>query len=310
MKTALIHHPMTAKLLERFGSQPQGSLLLRGNDLTGKTATLADLINSLQTQPANPIEQLSGPGPSYEPATITTEAYRLESLRGLIKRLALAPVWPDQPRLVVIDDFEKIQPASQNILLKSLEEPDRRTHFLLAAAKSGVLATISSRCQVIEMRRPDSVAVSAWQAKRWPEIDQGDRKSIYMQADGWPAAIVDLSGPEASSRLNNRIKQAKAFMTQAGPTERLIYIQKHLSRGPGLGPELESLLDGLIRISRAALINVAGAGKGQAARTWRRHLLRFSQLAANLKDGQTASAISLSLCLFDVAVASKSHVRI
>ena len=56
------------------------------------------------------------------------------------------------PRIVVIEPAEKLTPAAQNCLLKSLEEPPADVLFFLLAHESGaVLATIASRCLNVKL---------------------------------------------------------------------------------------------------------------------------------------------------------------
>ncbi len=55
-------------------------------------------------------------------------------------------------RVVLLENGERITPAGQNCLLKSLEEPDDSTYFLLTAdQETAVLPTIRSRCRVVRV---------------------------------------------------------------------------------------------------------------------------------------------------------------
>jgi DNA polymerase III subunit delta' len=56
------------------------------------------------------------------------------------------------PRVVLIEPADKLTPAAQNCLLKSLEDPPSDVLFLLLAHESGaVLSTISSRCLNVKL---------------------------------------------------------------------------------------------------------------------------------------------------------------
>jgi DNA polymerase III delta' subunit len=56
------------------------------------------------------------------------------------------------PRVVLIEPADKLTPAAQNCLLKSLEDPPSNVLFLLLAHESGaMLSTISSRCMNVKL---------------------------------------------------------------------------------------------------------------------------------------------------------------
>jgi DNA polymerase-3 subunit delta' len=56
-------------------------------------------------------------------------------------------------RVVIIDSADELNPSAANALLKSLEEPPRRALFVLISSEpSGLLPTIRSRCQRLELR--------------------------------------------------------------------------------------------------------------------------------------------------------------
>src|SRR5215210_4452708 len=53
-------------------------------------------------------------------------------------------------RLFIIDDADRLNEASSNALLKTLEEPPRTTHIVLITARpAALLPTIRSRCQTL-----------------------------------------------------------------------------------------------------------------------------------------------------------------
>lgn len=55
-----------------------------------------------------------------------------------------------RPRFIIIDNAERLNPASANLLLKTLEEPPPKTFFILITAElHSLLPTIRSRCKSI-----------------------------------------------------------------------------------------------------------------------------------------------------------------
>ena len=66
-------------------------------------------------------------------------------------------------RLAIIVPADNMTPAAQNALLKTLEEPGPRTVLVLVAARpSALLATLRSRCQRIEIARPEPGVATRW----------------------------------------------------------------------------------------------------------------------------------------------------
>lgn len=74
---------------------------------------------------------------------------KIELIRDMQRRLGLAPFESDK-RFVIIRDVHKMQDAAANCLLKTLEEPDPYTTFILITPHlQRLLPTIVSRCQIV-----------------------------------------------------------------------------------------------------------------------------------------------------------------
>lgn len=59
-----------------------------------------------------------------------------------------------QKTAILIRDFDNASEETQNAFLKSLEEPQENLFFIITAANiEGVLSTIVSRCEIIEISR-------------------------------------------------------------------------------------------------------------------------------------------------------------
>jgi DNA polymerase III subunit delta' len=70
-------------------------------------------------------------------------------------------------RVFVVDSAHLMNPTAANRLLKSLEEPPRTTHFMLAtAAPQALLPTIRSRCQTLRLGPLPVAQVEAWLVSR------------------------------------------------------------------------------------------------------------------------------------------------
>ena len=66
-------------------------------------------------------------------------------------------------KVIVIQPTEALNASAANALLKSLEEPPPRTHFILVAHRPHlVLPTIRSRCVQLALKAPERASAAAW----------------------------------------------------------------------------------------------------------------------------------------------------
>ena len=66
-------------------------------------------------------------------------------------------------RVAIVTPADRLTPSAQNALLKTLEEPAPRTLIMLVTARPSVLLpTLRSRCQRVEIARPEPTAALAW----------------------------------------------------------------------------------------------------------------------------------------------------
>ncbi len=94
-------------------------------------------------------------------------------------------------RVAVIAPADLMTIAAQNALLKTLEEPAARTLLVLVAARPSILlATLRSRCQRVEIARPEPEA-----ALRWLDaaIGGGASERLLTLAGGAPLRAMSLA---------------------------------------------------------------------------------------------------------------------
>jgi DNA polymerase III subunit delta' len=74
---------------------------------------------------------------------------RVDAIRALEREANFRP-FEAPARFLIIDDAEKMNDASANALLKTLEEPSTTTHiFVVTSRPDSLLSTIRSRCQTL-----------------------------------------------------------------------------------------------------------------------------------------------------------------
>ncbi|PSR36641.1 MAG: hypothetical protein C7B44_07975 [Sulfobacillus thermosulfidooxidans] len=109
---------------------------------------------------------------------------RRERLVPVLHSLFRLPLWA--PRQVVwIEQADSMTEATQNYLLKSLEEPPPYVTFILATNQpAGLLETVRSRCQIVR-------------APRTPEQNALDQKfspdKLLEQNPLTPTGVIDLA---------------------------------------------------------------------------------------------------------------------
>ena len=99
-------------------------------------------------------------------------------------------------RIVMIRQADKLTPAAQNALLKTLEEPQEGTVFLMVTdAPELLLPTIVSRCRALKLHPwPDEVVLAALRRRGVPD----DRAKAALQVCGGSIGrAIDMAADEA-----------------------------------------------------------------------------------------------------------------
>ena len=88
-------------------------------------------------------------------------------------------------KIFVLDEAELLNPAGQNVLLKTLEEPPPGT-FLILVTSSGerLLPTVRSRCQRVGFQPLPDATVGDWITRNHPDLDAPTRGWVTRFADG------------------------------------------------------------------------------------------------------------------------------
>ena len=139
------------------------------------------------------------------PATIPVDSVR--ELKTFLGRTADEGTW----RIVIVDSADELNLNAANALLKALEEPPRRTMFLLVVAQpQRLLRTIRSRCRTLEMAAlgPSDLrraATGALTAADTPPPAETDWRALEALAGGSVRRLLELSATDGLS-LYRRIE--------------------------------------------------------------------------------------------------------
>ena len=113
---------------------------------------------------------------------------KIDQIRRLTKELSYPP-YESVMRVVVLEDVQTMRREAANSLLKTLEEPPENNLLILTAeASQDILATLTSRCQVVpftQLTIDDTVAVLVQQG-----IDREAARLLARLSEGSPGQAL------------------------------------------------------------------------------------------------------------------------
>ncbi len=150
----------------------------------------------------------------------------IETIRTEVVPVLAMPPHEGKARLFLIEETAALQPASANALLKTLEEPPPRTHFVLGTtAPDQLLPTIRSRCQRVAFAALSPAVAAELHgdsegAARLREhadammraIDTADRGAVFEVAAGVAEDRADAAAAlvALADRLHDAARKAAA----------------------------------------------------------------------------------------------------
>ena len=265
------------ELLSSFATNPTGSILISGNVGSGLSTAIRYLISSIYGQNVRPGE------------TIVVESGKIEEVRQLIDQISRTRVNIQKPRLVIIDDAHKLTAESQNALLKSLEEPPERTHFVLATSQlDKLLSTVISRTHHIKLRRPSREDLR----EIFSAVDDPTFDHAYNMSDGWPGALQEiLEDSSADNDIQIQVAMAKKFLSSSA-YDRQISLRKNDDK-----EYLGQLLEGLHRVSMGATRVYAKKGDRENTQIWKARVDLLSSVGQMHRDKINPKLLGAKLSL-------------
>ncbi len=190
----------------------------------------------------------------------------VDEVRKIAPFLRLTSAQTDGWRIVIVDDADSMNRASQNAILKILEEPPPRTILILVAHKAGLLIpTIRSRMRVISFSPPPNNIFSALLRHENPSLSDKDigllwsisggsiGQGLRLAGEGGRAAVagtVELlltwpkwNWPGIHNLADNLSKSGQDDSLRAF-SEILLWICETLLRAKAQGQEIPSFLPG------------------------------------------------------------------
>jgi DNA polymerase-3 subunit delta' len=232
----------------------------------------------------------------YDPATIgrrtpETQEISIDQVRTLaLARSSFAP-HEGRAKVFIIRRAEELSISAANALLKTLEEPGARTHFvLLSATADALLPTIRSRTQRVRFGvLPDAVVAELLVARG---LERGAADEIARLAGGSMATAVALGDPDASQRREDFVSRALASLESRdlGGALELAEDAKKGDKGT-LVQQLEALATALAMRARAT----AGDRDHRADSAAARHALALA--AVQQLDGNASAQLAVEAML-------------
>ncbi len=114
---------------------------------------------------------------------------QIRAVNAHMRSTIVIGVW----RVVIIDAVDDLEAGAANALLKTLEEPPRRTLFLLISHAPGrLLPTIRSRCRILRFQPLGHDVMQSWLHQLRPLAEAGELARIADMTGGVPGRALHL----------------------------------------------------------------------------------------------------------------------
>ncbi len=232
-------------------------LLLSGPEHVGKTTVAEELIAPLLGENMLtdylPIYDLSAlleknhtfkveVGPKDQLIEIEGKRYVDKWARDIVQRLALAPV--GKFKVVFLENIERMNSASANAFLKTLEEPlPNRLIIATTSHKELLLDTILSRAFTIWFQLPSLHEVTALLTKEYPTIGTDKRAFVASFSLGriWYAKQLLENTEQLDDQAPAFLRLLKLLQIEGSIVEQYKLLQQFAQWGP-----IEHLIDAVL----------------------------------------------------------------
>lgn len=155
---------------------------------------------------------------------------KVEDLRELSASLDLRSKKGGERRLVLIPEDVRIEAKAQNTLLKIFEEPPEGVFFILLSSREGVfLPTISSRCSLIKLKKPNEDDAASEISKNL-NLTESQAKALWLQAGGSSRDLANILADENLKKyVLESLSDAKKFLGSKD-YEKLVALKNRLSK--------------------------------------------------------------------------------
>ncbi len=262
MTSELLLHPDTKARIASFTGSPAHALLLIGPPGAGKRSVALDIASVLLR---TTLEKLNQHPYFTLLAAAAGKTISVDDVRGITHFLMLrATSNNDVSRVVVVEQAQRMTVQAQNALLKTIEEPPAGTVLILTApGELGLLPTIQSRVQTLQLRQPGPTAAAEYFAN---EYQTADVQKALVVSGGLPGLTKALLDGDTSHPLATATTTAREILR--GTTFDRIAMTDSLAK------DKQRCLDTLFILARMAEISLGKEGSNEAVNKRWQHILR------------------------------------
>jgi DNA polymerase III subunit delta' len=199
-------------------------------------------------------------GKRFKTAITVDEVRRLRSFLG---HKQTGDGW----KVVIVDPADDLNVNAANALLKSLEEPPSRVMFFLISSMPGrLLATIRSRCRVLQMgplgeQDLTQAAVQALKQADLPLPGENEWPALVEAADGSVAKLLALASEDGVA-LARKVDQVYGNLVRTD-WPRIHQLSDEFAAAAAV-QKFETFID-LLLVRLARLVHVAASGRGSSS---------------------------------------------
>jgi DNA polymerase-3 subunit delta' len=186
-------------------------------------------------------------------------------------------------RVVIVDPVDDLNTSAANALLKNLEEPPRRTLFVLVShVPGGLLPTIRSRCQVVRLQPLSDVElVSALDALGVALPGDDEERGRILSAAGGSVReailLTQFGGADIDTALRELVSTSRLDIAGAYRLADVVAARDHEIRFELFNASATELLE---QAARGAAQESRGPRAGRLARAW-------EEMCVAVSDAQT-----------------------
>ncbi|WMY96443.1 MAG: DNA polymerase III subunit delta' C-terminal domain-containing protein [Arsenophonus sp.] len=160
----------------------------------------------------------------------------IEIIRNLIKNLS-THAQQNGAKVIWFPCIEKLTETASNALLKTLEEPENNTYFLLECHNLfNILPTLRSRCFYYHLSVPDHTIVFSWLKKQKILLKENEINTAIKLTSGAPISALMLLKPDiwikrkcffkslTEHLSNNTLLSWLPELNQSNATDRIVWL--------------------------------------------------------------------------------------
>jgi len=206
LPSLLGNEPVKAAISAISGNALGAAILIDGPFGSGKKTAAQDLAKAILCSGApapcgkcsNCVHMQAGTHPDYHVLPYDGKAVKLEQVREMRAASFIKPSEANV-KVFVIHAADKLNPQSQNALLKVLEEPASSVFILLCENKEAMLQTVRSRCIALRME-PLSDELLTQQLRARTQASETQIAQAIAVSGGFLGQALDfLNGSETAA---------------------------------------------------------------------------------------------------------------